>query len=267
MNTKKLIQRIRHLVQIFFFIFFVYLVVGAVCSFVVGDAQIVEPLGALQIIVASRLGIPQTVLVAFIVATAIFIGVTVIFGRAWCAWACPIGSLTELIEHSITKVRFKPIAERKHRVNIKEGRFWSKELKFATFSAVMLSSAVTKTPTWCNFCPIGTVCRGTVAGGFVAGAEMAIVGAVLAANTYEKRFFCKYLCPVAGLLTLISRLNPFVKPQVKKDACRRCTACAVICPEGLLVCEEKSFAECTKCFVCYSKCPYGVISIGLYKTH
>lgn len=267
MNLKKLIQRIRHLTQIFFFVFFVYLVVGTVCSFVVGDVEIVEPLGALQSIVASRLSIPQTILLAFLVATAIFVAVTILLGRAWCAWACPIGSLTELTEHVMTKMRFKPIVERRRKSDTKDKRVWSKEVKFSTLAAVILSSAVTKTPAWCSFCPIGTVCRGTVAGGFVAGAEMAIVGAVLAASTYEKHFFCKYICPVAGLLTLISRVNQLIKPLVKQGECRRCADCAAICPEGLLVCEEKSFAECTKCFVCYSKCPYSIITIGLYKTH
>jgi len=267
MNLKKLIQRVRHLAQIFFFVLFVYLVVGAVCSFIVGEIQVVEPLGALQIIVASRLSIPQTILLTFLAAVAIFITLTILLGRAWCAWACPIGSLTEFTEHVIAKARFKPLVERKLKANTKDKRLWCKEVKLSTLAAVVLASAVTKTPAWCSFCPIGTICRGTVAGGFVAGTEMAIVGAVLAANTYEKRFFCKYVCPVAGLLTLLSRLNPLIKPRVKQDKCRRCAACAAICPEGLIVCEEKGFAECTKCFVCYSKCPYGVITISLYKTH
>jgi len=267
MNPKRLIQKVRHLIQILFFVFFVYLVVGAVCSFTVGDAQIVEPLGALQIVVASRLNIPQTILIAFLIAVAIFVGVTILLGRAWCAWACPIGTLTEFTEHLMKKIKFKPLLEKKHKADTKDRRLWSKEAKLSTLTAVMLSSAITKTPAWCSFCPIGTICRGSVAGGFVAGAEMAIVGAVLAANTYEKYFFCKYICPLAGLLTLIGRLNPLIKPRVKKDMCRRCAACNIICPWGLLVCEEKSFAECTKCFVCYSKCPYGVVTISLYETH
>jgi ferredoxin-type protein NapH len=267
MNLKRLIQRVRHLIQTLFFAFFVYLVVGTVCSFVVGAAQIVEPLGALQIIIASRLGVPQTTLITLLAAAVILIVVTILLGRAWCAWACPIGSLTELIEHVMTKLRFKPLVERRAKAEAEGRRFWGRGAKLSTLAAVMLSSAMTKTPAWCSFCPIGTLCRGSVAGGFIAGAETAIVAAVLAANTYEKHFFCKYICPVAGLLTLISRLNPLIKPQVRREGCKRCAACAIICPWGLLVYEEKSFAECTKCFVCYSKCPYGVITISLSKTH
>ncbi|MEM1994025.1 MAG: 4Fe-4S binding protein [Nitrososphaerales archaeon] len=265
MNLKKLIQKTRHISQAFFFIFFTAVVVGAVCSFVIGSVEVVEPLGALQILVASGASVPQSTLLVFVSATAIFIFVTILLGRAWCAWACPIGTITEFTEHVMNKRRFKPLVERRPRIPLKaeEGRIWSKEVKYFTLSAVIISSAVTRTPSWCSFCPIGTICRGTVAGSFVAGAEMAIVGAVLAANVYEKRFFCKYICPVAGLLTLISRFNFFMKPRVKREECRSCGACAVICPEGLMVCEEKTFAECTKCFVCYSKCPYGVISIGL----
>lgn len=265
MNPKKIIQRIRHLSQAIFFILFVFVVVGAVCSFIIGSVEVIEPLGALQVVVASGASIPQPSLILLIAATTIFIVVTIMVGRAWCSWACPIGSLNELIEYIMVKGRLKPIIEQRSKsiVKINENRIWSKEVKYFTLGAVVLSSAVTRTPSWCSFCPIGTICRSNVAGALVAGAEMAIVGAVLAANTYEKRFFCKYICPVAGLLTLLSRINPFIKPTVKGDKCKRCTACAVICPEGLMVCEEKTFAECTKCFVCYSKCPYGVVSIGL----
>ncbi len=263
MNLKKLIQRLRHVSQAFFFIFFVFVVVGTVCSFIIGGFEIIEPLGALQILIAN--GVPQTSLIIFITATAAFITLTVILGRAWCAWACPIGTLTEFTEYLIIKRGFKPMVERgsKTLAAVSKDRVWNKEVKYLTLGAVVLSSALTRTPSWCSFCPIGTICRGSVAGTLVAGAEMAVVGAVLAANVYEKRFFCKYICPVAGLLTLISRVNLFIKPKVKREECRSCRACAVICPEGLMVCEEKTFAECTKCFVCYSKCPYNVISISL----
>ncbi|MFN3621416.1 MAG: 4Fe-4S binding protein [Nitrososphaerales archaeon] len=265
MNFRKLIQRIRHLSQVFFFILFSVIVVGVVCSFAIGSVEVVEPLGALQVLVASGASIPQPAVIVFITATVVFIFVTVIVGKAWCAWACPIGALTEFAEYIITKRRFKPLVERRSKSSVKVGgdRIWSKEVKYFALGAVVLSSAVTRVPAWCSFCPIGAICRGSVAGTFVAGAEMAVVGVVLAANAYEKRFFCRYICPVAGLLTLVSRVNPFIKPKVKREGFGSCGACAVICPEGLMACEEKSFAECTKCFVCYSKCPYRIISIGL----
>jgi len=81
----------------------------------------------------------------------------------------------------------------------------------------------------------------------------------------EKRFWCRYLCPVGGLLTIVSRLNPFLKPKVQHDANHRnCGACATICPEGINICKEKTFARCTKCFDCYSKCPFGVVHIGFF---
>ncbi len=266
MNPRRLIQRIqriRHLSQAFFFILFTLLVVGSVCSFIIGNTGVIEPLGALQILVASGLSIPQAKIIAFTFAAGIFIAAIMLLGRAWCSWACPIGVLNELTDHILTKRRFKSIVEMRAKKVGDKGRLWLKETKYFTLGVVLLSAAVTRSPVWCSFCPIGTICRGSVAGGFVAGLEMALVGAVVAANTYEKRFFCKYICPVAGLLTLISRLNPFIKPSVRRDRCKVCAECKYICPEGLMVCEEKSFAECTKCLVCISKCPYGAISISL----
>jgi hypothetical protein len=65
-------------------------------------------------------------------------------------------------------------------------------------------------------------------------------------------------------LTMLSRINQFIKPKVKQNAQHRnCGACRTICPEGIDVCSAKSFARCTKCFDCYSKCPFGSVKIEM----
>lgn len=261
-RRRKALQKVRHVVQAFFFLLLVFLVIGSVCSFVLGGVAISEPLGGLQVLVAGGWLHAPDLLVTFGISLLLFVTAVLLLGRAWCAWACPIGSTVEFTEYLMKRRRIKPRVDRRG-ASPRLATLRRHETKYGILGGVLASAALTRSPAWCSYCPIGTVCRGTAAGGMVAGLEMAVVGAVAATSFYERRFFCKYLCPVAGLLTAISRFNPFLKPRIHRDRCPDCGACDVVCPEGLQVSRERTFAECTKCFVCYSKCPYGSISIGL----
>jgi polyferredoxin len=92
---------------------------------------------------------------------------------------------------------------------------------------------------------------------------MTILGMVFSATLYEKRFFCKYLCPVGGLLILLSKLSSFFTPRTD-EKCRSCKACEIICPEGIpLYSSNPDMSKCTKCLVCYSNCPYGAVKIDI----
>lgn len=261
-RRRRALQKFRHVVQAFFFLLLVVLVVGSVCSFVLAGVAISEPLGGLQVLFAGGwVGVPG-IFLAFGVSLLLFVGAIILVGRAWCAWACPVGSVVEFTEYLMKRRRIRPVVHR-NGASPRLAGLRRHETKFGVLGGVLAAAAITRSPAWCSYCPIGTVCRGTAAGHVVAGLELAAVGAVAATSFYEKRFFCRYLCPVAGLLTAVSRLNPFLKPRVHRGRCTECGACDILCPEGLHVREERTFAECTKCFVCYSRCPYGSISISL----
>ena len=85
---------------------------------------------------------------------------------------------------------------------------------------------------------------------------------VLGLNLIEKRFWCKYLCPLGALLGVLSRralLNRSVS-----EGCTSCGACATVC-QGNAAPEAKEHwrkTECLECMNCDDICPQNAVSFG-----
>ena len=259
--TRKRIRYVRHATQIIFFIFFVMLTLGTFCYLTLGGVSISCPLGGLQIILSSR-----TLIVGIVVSASIFIIITILLGRAFCSWACPIGTIIEFFEIGLAKIKFVP-AFKKVGSNRPLSLIRNKLNKYMVLAATPIAALAFRNPAYCAVCPIGTICRGLFQGGqpFVAGLEMALVPAVAALSLGEKRFWCKYLCPVGALLTAIGKINPFIKPKLNTDKCEDCKLCQRVCPAGIDLTKDASLAGCTKCLECYIKCPRDAIQIKAYK--
>ncbi|MBN1828016.1 MAG: 4Fe-4S binding protein, partial [Deltaproteobacteria bacterium] len=87
----------------------------------------------------------------------------------------------------------------------------------------------------------------------------AIFTSVLALNILERRFWCRYLCPLGALLGLCSQ-HALVKRSVS-EGCTACGTCLRHCTAGA-VADEKGVsiaAECHLCFACDDPCPAGAV--------
>jgi polyferredoxin len=85
---------------------------------------------------------------------------------------------------------------------------------------------------------------------------------ILGMNLVERRFWCKYLCPLGGLLGILSRYA-FLKRSVSED-CNDCGACAQACQGGAAPDGNDKWknTECLYCMDCDDRCPRNAVHFG-----
>jgi len=88
---------------------------------------------------------------------------------------------------------------------------------------------------------------------------------ILGLNLIEKRFWCKYLCPLGALLGILSRFS-ILKRSVS-EGCTSCGACASVCHGGAAPDKIGKWknTECLYCFNCDDVCPQNAVSFGFFK--
>jgi polyferredoxin len=182
-----------------------------------------------------------------------FLACSLLLKRAFCAWLCPIGTLSEylwklgrkLLGRNLTLPRWLDIPLRGLKYLL---------LGFFGFivggmSATALEGFMTQ--------PYGILADVKMLHFFLRMSEtVAIAMAVLVLlSVVIKNFWCRYLCPYGALHSLASLFSP-ITIRRDSEACIECGKCAKACPQELPVDRLVRIrsVECTACMECVSAC-------------
>jgi ferredoxin len=244
-----------------------------------------NPLAALAAMFAARAWIPRLGL------SLITIGVTLVLGRVWCGWLCPMGTVLEWIRFPRATERTAPPTARLRSVKyvllaviVAAALFSNLTLMILDPITIMTRTMTTTVLPAVNHAVTSTertlypvhilrpaidlierVIRGQVlplSQTFYASniAIALLFIAIAGLNAIADRFWCRYLCPLGGLLALLSKIALF--RRMVGDECNRCAVCAASCPMDTIEPErgyQSDPGECTVCLDCLADCPRGGI--------
>ncbi len=279
------IRKFRPWVQALVFILFVVLLVAAGrINFLPSDLFFrLDPLVGLAGMLAAR----RFVLSMFIGGLIVLV-LTLILGRVWCGWLCPLGTVIDWVPSHKPKPKEAELDSR-----------WRKVKYFLLGLIVLL--ALLGNLSLIILDPITLIYRTVITAiwpslvAIVSGAEQALVGlplpglldavvrfdnflrstvfpmyqpvfrlsglavllfgVVLVLNAVRSRFWCRYLCPLGGLLGLLSKVSWLRRST--NNHCIACAKCARVCPTGTID-PKKDYAsdpsECIMCLECAPAC-------------
>jgi len=80
-------------------------------------------------------------------------------------------------------------------------------------------------------------------------------------NLLGPRFWCRSLCPLGGMLTLLSRVS-LLRLKMEEETCTECGLCVGLCPIAPPEAKRiEHWAECWRCADCLALCPRGSLSL------
>jgi polyferredoxin len=262
-------RNIRRIYQVFFFLLFLGLLFVAsykhIRSFEVSLFLELDPLVALSTALASH------VVYAGLALSLIVVGITLIFGRVFCSWICPLGILNHVMSAlpSVLKKRqrmlsnkWRPIYQTKYYILIAF-------LVLSVLGVVQVglldpialitrSFAVTVFPGL----RLGGIplypAQPYYLGGWFIGVLFVVL---LAANRFVMRLWCRMLCPLGALLGLLAKFS-LLRIHKNPAQCLECHKCTQACHGACDPNENMRFSDCVMCLNCIYSCPQGGISYG-----
>ena len=180
---------------------------------------------------------------------------SLVFGKSFCSWFCPVGFISELVGdfgQKIFKKKLKlpkwldyPLRSLKYLL-----------LGFLFYAVFFLMSDIAIRAFLDS--PYNLVADLKMYYFFADLSRTAIIilSVLFVLSIFIRGFWCRYLCPYGALLGMFNFLSP---NKIKRNpvSCIDCGLCAKACPSNIKVDKVKTVYsdECTTCLSCVDACP------------
>jgi NosR/NirI family nitrous oxide reductase transcriptional regulator len=169
----------------------------------------------------------------------------VLLGRGvFCGWLCPFGAIQELLGQIGRALRLPqwtpaPTTER-----------WLRPLKYVLAVGLigLAFYSIESATTMSEIEPFKTA----ITAGFSRAWPFAIYAAILLAmGLFVERFFCRYLCPLGGVLAILGRFHLFDNLKRRPQCGSPCHLCERSCAFNVIDAKGKiNMNECFQCLDC-----------------
>lgn len=233
--------------------------------------------------------------VALLLPSLLVVFVSMIFGRGFCGWFCPMGTLLDLTQ-KIVAVRNR--TNRTHYPNlplvILVFALFSSAFGFAvagyvdpfsllvrgmaqafyplfnSLSVGFFSFTYRELPEYVNHVtePLYALLQKIILPSGQKFFHLAFLSFFMLAGIFllegvQRRFFCRNICPLGAMLGLVGR-KALIAGKGGSSDCGSCRICSSKCRMGAID-EERRIAmtTCNLCFECVQKCPRKIINFGV----
>jgi ferredoxin-type protein NapH len=216
-----------------------------------GVVPMADSFAALQILLAGHVLQTEVVLGAAIVLAFY----TLVGGRVFCAWVCPVNALTDAA------------AWLRQRLSLPALFVLDRGTRYYVLVAALVLSAVLGVAAFEWVSPIGMLHRGVVFG--MGLGALALVAILLFDLLVVKHGWCGHLCPLGAFWACVGAVAPL---RVRFDAasCTHCGECARVCPEPQVLNLKKlaqtgwvTSGACSNCGRCTALCPEQSLAFDL----
>jgi NapH/MauN family ferredoxin-type protein len=187
------------------------------------------------------------------VLLVVLIAMTLLLGRVFCGWICPLGTLGEWTSRLGARLG---IRKREFPEKVDKTLRW---LKYGVLILIIAATWRAGTLVWRSYDP--WVAWMHLSAGWEEFLEspwsyFSLFVLVIGMSLFIERFWCRYLCPLGALLAPLQKIG-LVKVRRSDDDCINCHKCGTVCPVRLDP-EKKDVensAECIACGRCVEACP------------
>lgn len=209
----------------------------------VGSVPLADPFATLQLLLT--LHSPTT---EVLLGAAIILGFyTLVGGRVFCAWVCPVNMVTDLAGWLQARLGTGNVLH------------LSRKLRYSILVLALILSPIAGLAAFEWVSPIAMLHREIIFG--VGMGLIAVAGIFLFDLLVLKHGWCGHLCPLGAFYALMGRAAQ-VRVALDRDTCTSCGECNRVCPEpqvlNLNEAAERGFVrsgECTNCARCIPICP------------
>lgn len=172
------------------------------------------------------------------------IGFSILFGRVFCGYACPIGAWQQLMSGIGSRLI-------KFRMPQRLDKFL-KYFKYIFAALIVLVVVSTRYPFFQKIDPFS----------YLFGFNFTLYGIISVAivslaSIIISRPFCRYICPYGAVLAILSRFSIY---KIKtKNGCKNCTLCDRVCETDAIEKGIVDQSECIRCKKCIDSCKFGFL--------
>ncbi|MBN1959705.1 MAG: 4Fe-4S binding protein [Deltaproteobacteria bacterium] len=262
-------RKVRRIYQVVFFALFLFLVFATTASLIGGYP--VEWFLAIDPLVALSAGLASREIHPLLLMSVPIIIITLIFGRFFCGWLCPFGT----IHHACSFVAKKRRVSDRIKINNPRKIF---KLKYFILLALLAMALLGSNQigwldpiafTWRAMSTALIPALDNLAWGVYQGERHFHASSIIAflfvvaisLNFIIPRLYCRLLCPLGALLGLLSRFSLF-RLHRNLDLCNNCNVCGADCAGAAQPQDKLRVNECLLCLNCIEACPRGGIKYG-----